>query len=666
MEYLENTLIDFFGSQDMSLGIVSKTGKDRLQIKNVTGDNQKVQVKQILTDYGKVGADVLSAFVQTQNKIQAQLDEIDLELLWDVLSEQGDVLPLSEIAENYFGNTSSESQSAMARFLIENHAYFKRSGREFSTRTKKEIEEIKHLQKIRAERQTLRKKQQEWLAKVLKHDLHEPALEVPEEMKDLVQRISDYLMSGFNSDAVNLLADLHHRLSVREVGLLILKNTDSLPPDADEFLLVNGIHAGFSQESLDAVDALKPITEDGLKNRENWADAELFSIDSESTREIDDALSIQKDADGSWIVGIHLADPGCYVHKDDVLDKVAADRPLSLYLPTTTVMMFPHKLGCDLASLQENELRPALSFKLKIKGDSGEVLEWNIAPSVVKIAHRLTYISADERIQSGQSELDKKMRVLYELSQKLQKVREEHGAINFNRPEMQIHVKDNQITVEPENPNTPSHNMVAEFMIQANHLAAKYALRNDIPIIYRAQEAPSEPVQSVNEYDPILFDQEVRKMKRTQLSTYPQSHFSLGLDLYTQVSSPLRRYADLVLHRQLAAHFSGGKLPYTQEELFVVLDHVDKTAMQNRMREREANKYWMLEYLKRNWLEKEIGATIVRVDGALVLAEIDRFCERGVVMTREKFKIGDRIIARIHEVNPQIKRLSMKVVSSEE
>ena len=154
-----------------------------------------------------------------------------------------------------------------------------------------------------------------------------------------------------------------------------------------------------------------------------------------------------------------------------------------------------------------------------------------------------------------------------------------------------------------------------------------------------------------------MFDQQIKRMKRTRLSTCPQPHFGLGLDIYTQVSSPLRRYADLVIQRQLAAHLRGEELPYTLEELFAVLDNVDRTSGQNRALEREANRYWLLEFLKRNQLGEVMPATVVRVEGSFVLAELDTYIERGVLMCRNRLQVGQRLTVRIREVYPEASRM---------
>ena len=663
MPYALHTIVDIFGNSDLSLGVVVKDQGDRIQVQNVARQVVKVPLRQVLCDYGRCPTNnPVPTLVELQNQISALQSEIDLELLWEGMRSNPELTAIPQIAQDYFGSDEKPQLSAIARALVADSLRFQRNGVSFSAHTPEEIAELTELRRVRAEKAALKERTNAWLAKVIAANAEECAkqpIAVPEELEPFVKRCLDYLLRGLNSDAVNLLAAATSRLSPRELAIVLLRKTNRLPDDADEFLLANGIHAGFTDEALQFTQALPPYAPS--PEREDLTHLEICSIDDEWTREIDDALSLETLPDGDFQVGIHLANPSFFVHKDDLLDKIAAERPLSLYLPTTTVTMFPEHLGCDLASLNEGQLRPAMSFLVQMKPD-GEILDWRFCPSRIRVTHRLTYVEADRILQEApeNDRLGTALRGLKTLAEAYQRIREEAGAVSLNRPELKLHVEHDVITAEREDQETPSHNLVREFMVMANYLAAKYALRNDLPIIYRCQEAPLDDVHSVIHYDPIDFDQQVRKMKRTRLSTYPAPHFGLGLDLYAQVSSPLRRYADLVLQRQLEAHLTGQPLPYQQTELFGILDNVDRTASQNRALEREARAFWTLEYLRRNYLGKSIPATVVRQEGALTLAELDDFFVRGVVMTRDRPRLGDHLTVRVADVQPKQQRLTLE------
>ena len=659
MDFLVNTIIDYFASNnEMALAIVVKPGVERLQVQSVA-KTEKITPRQILTSHGIADGANLSKLAEIQNAINAAMKEVETEFLWENLLEKGGQFSVEDICQEYFGDKQPTNMSALARVMLEDNVHFKRVQNQFTVNSREEAEKIETLKRQRAEKAALRERTMKWLSDTLAAKPAESPQPVPEEQEPFIANTIDFLLRGANNEAVNLLSAASGKLNVREVAIRILRNCGRFPEEADEFLLANGIHAGFSRSVLEETDKLEAFPEDS--ERLDLTQLEVFSIDDEETMEIDDALSCRTEGDKT-IVGIHIADPAYFVPKDTPIDLAAEDRPLSLYLPTTFVPMFPERLSHDLASLVQDKVRPSLTFTVTFDAN-GEMDDWTICSAKIKVSQRLTYIEADKMMESGTDSVSDALRKLDAISRKLRQFREEDGAVSLNRPEMKIRVRNNQIIVEHIDQETPSHQMVGEFMILANNLAAKYALVHDIPVIYRAQEEPSEPVHPIRRYDPCLFDQMIRRMRRTHLSTYPAPHFGLGLDLYVQVSSPLRRYADLVILRQLSAHFANQPLPYKQEELFSILDNVDSTSSQNKSLEREANKFWMLEYIARNCIGHEFDAIVVRQEGNLVLAEIDRLFERGVVYTRDHVKFGERIRVRIKDSSPKNGRLAMEMLN---
>ena len=659
MDFLVNTIIDYFaGNNEMALAIVVKPGVERLQVQSVA-KTEKITPRQILTAHGTADGGNLSKLPEIQNAINEAMKEVETDFLWENLLEKEGQFSVEDICQEYFGDKQPINISALARVMLEDNVHFKRVQNQFTVNSREEAEKIETLKRQRAEKAALRERTMKWLSDTLAAKPAESPQPVPEEQEAFIANTIDFLLRGANNEAVNLLSAASGKLNVREIAIRMLRNCGRFPEEADEFLLANGIHAGFSRSVLEETDKLEAFPEGS--ERLDLTQLETFSIDDEETMEIDDALSCRTEGDKT-IVGIHIADPAYFVPKDTPIDLAAEDRPLSLYLPTTFVPMFPERLSHDLASLVKGKVRPSLTFTVTFDAD-GEMDDWTICSAKIRVSQRLTYKEADKMMESGEDSVSDALRKLDVISRKLKQYREEDGAVSLNRPEMKIRVRNNQITVEHIDQETPSHQMVGEFMILANNLAAKYALVHDIPVIYRAQEEPSEPVHPIRRYDPCLFDQMIRRMRRTHLSTYPAPHFGLGLDLYVQVSSPLRRYADLVILRQLSAHFANQPLPYKQEELFSILDNVDSTASQNKSLEREANKFWMLEYIARNCIGQEFDAIVVRQEGNLVLAEIDRLFERGVVYTRDHVKFGERLRVRIRDASSKTGRLAMEMLN---
>lgn len=659
MGYAADTILDYISGNGLCLGTVIKDGDGRVQVKSVTQETCKLAPRQILVSHGIPTGDVKHALVNLQNSILEEMENIDTALIWEIFADEPGDKSVASVSENYYGDKTPVHISALARKLVLDMEHFQRIQGEIQNikvRSREECEEFIRMRQLRAERAEKRERAMAWIEETLAWK-GEGFCPVPEEYESLISNATDYIMCGTNSETVNLLSRIQDGQKARNNAIMLLKKTGRMPEDADEFLLANGIHAAFPKSVMDYAESLSPDFD--VSSRKVIEGEFIFSIDDEETREIDDALSCRRDGD-EFIVGVYIADPACYVSKDDPLDEVAAERPLSLYLPTTTVKMFPDHLSCDIASLRQGVPRPALAFTLRMTGE-GEILDWDLSSAVITVNRRLTYIEADEMMEKGDDDLARALRDLLKIADESRKFREEDGAVVLNRPELRVRVsKDGEITVESEDQEAPSHRMVAEFMVLANNVAARFALRNEIPVIYNVQDPPSSEVHSMHKYEPYYFDQQVRKMKRTRLSTYPQPHFGLGLDLYIKISSPLRRYGDLVMHRQLAAKCAGRPLPYTQEELFVVLENVERNASQNKALEHEADKYWLLEYIRRNCIGKRMGATVMKVEGPMVLAELDYYCERGIVMTRDRPSPGEHINVIVKDAIPNSGRLVLQ------
>jgi len=656
---LENHIVDYLGSNELVLGVVQRQHQDRLQVLIDGGRHERASARQVVAIHGSVTGDPDRALQALSQRIQTAMAEVDLALLWETLQGREGPIPIPEMAREYFGDGTPVHLSALARCLAADPVRFRRKGLEFSVRSREEAVEVADLRRRRAEKAAVRERARQWIGEVLGGHAAGPVA-IPEALRDVVRQTRDFLLAGHNSEAVNILSEVAgSRRTAREVALDLLTRTGSLPSDADPFLLVNGIHAGFSVAVLECAQALEPYA--GDHGRTDYTTAETFSIDDDDTREVDDALSVERQGDRT-IVGIHIADPAHFVAKGDPLDQAAVDRPLSLYLPTTTVMMFPERLSCDLASLSEGQLRAALSFRVTF-GPDGTIEDWEFAGAQVRISRRLSYDDADALLAAPAGSLGSALTELLRLSENLAAARTQAGAFTLSRPEPKIHVGNGQISVKLLDPHSPSRRLVSEMMVLANRLTAQYALRHDIPVIYRVQDPPSEPVRSLATYDPVEFERQVRKLKRTRLSTIPQPHAGLGLELYTQISSPIRRYADLVLARQLDAQVEGRELPYSQTELLEVLEAVERTSQQNRSLEREARRRWLLEYVSRYRAGEELEGTVVTRDGRFTLVELDGILERGVLFTRGLVQLGQRVRARVRDVQPKEGKLALDMVS---
>ena len=199
-----------------------------------------------------------------------------------------------------------------------------------------------------------------------------------------------------------------------------------------------------------------------------------------------------------------------------------------------------------------------------------------------------------------------------------------------------------------------SRNLVGEFMILANSIAARYCVRNDVPIIYRTQEiAEGLPELDPDNYDPLLFEQAIKCMKKSRLSLHPQSHGGLGADFYTQLTSPIRRYTDMVMQRQLTGHLLGHELPYEAEELMAVIASAETVNSEVRDVQRSADNYWLHEFIRLEMTGEECEAIVISKAPGGYQVELLPLHNRTRLMTPEKLTPGDLVKVLIEKVKPK-------------
>ena len=295
-----------------------------------------------------------------------------------------------------------------------------------------------------------------------------------------------------------------------------------------------------------------------------------------------------------------------------MLDKEAARRGSSIYMPDMRINMFPEIISEEFLSLDEGKERLALSFKLDFSNEI-ELKSISINKSIIKLEKATEYPLANEILKS-----DEWLNSAYLFSEKLKAERVKQGAVIIPRqPELNVKVVGDNIVIEKENRDELTAGMIAEFMIWVNHAAARWFHENSIPALFRTQEGDSDfVVPKCESFDPVAFWNTLKVMRKTVVGPDFGKHYSLGVIGYTQISSPLRRYSDLLLHRQIKAFLD--QQPFmTQEELNgrvmisdIAVDHAEDT-----MRDRE--RYYILKYIKQQQKSSEVIFDGVVVDSGL-------------------------------------------------
>jgi exoribonuclease-2 len=618
--FLEGQIIEFLDDDQLKVGYVRKQERDRLQVVDPRGRHISIPGDRVVVVHQKTSEDGFPGFArELSEKIQSRQVEMDVELLWDSLGGDQREFTSAELATLFFSESSPEAVSAVFRSLSEDTLYFRRKGTQFLPRTADQV----GTERTRRDRQQENEQARGALVEALNRLLHSktdhlsPDVGTPDTAA-LIDRIQNWMRQSNGDPAGTLLEELVGPARARDAAYQILRRAGRVDPMQDRFLVMAGINEAFPPAVDSAANSLSALPHESA--RVDYRDVPAFTIDDDDTLEVDDAITVKQE--GSTItVGIHIADVSAFVAKGDTLDVEASTRSSTIYLPANRVRMFPDRLSIDLASLRQGEDRPAFTVEVQfeISGSQFNRLGYRLVLSTIRVNRRLSYETADELIRT---EGDSDLTTLHAIAVQLQQERASRGAITIRRPEFQIHVDESGIHVGKLDPNSPSRLLVSELMILSNGLAADFASIHNVPVIYRTQESREASAPADNAAtDPIAFEKLRKTFKRSRLSLTPGPHSGLGLSAYTQASSPIRRYADLVTQQQFTAFLRGKPVPYDREELLRILANAETTEQELRAIEDRSTNYWILEYLSREKMGQPMNAVVLDRKGNIELEE---------------------------------------------
>jgi exoribonuclease II len=639
--FLEGQIIEFLDSDQLKPGYVRKQERDRLQVIDPRGRNLSVSADRVAIVHCSVQENDFPKTARTiLDRVQVRESEVDIALLWESIGNIGGEFQPLELAELFFSESTPEATSAVFHALFKDTVFFKRNGLHFVARTADQVA----TEQTRRTRQRHREEQRDRMTEAIKRLIRDRG-EIPSELEPVLDRIQSWMRYRTGDDVEGILEQIAGAARARDAAYDILARAGRLPPNADRFLVIAGIEQSFGPVQVEAAALLPQAVH--TSERTDLRDLPAISVDDEDTLEIDDALTIREDGN-QYVVGIHIADVSSFVARGDVLDIEALKRASTIYLPTRAVRMLPERLSTDLASLKQGVDRPA--FTVEVRFDANfDRLDHRILLSSIHVRERLNYEEVDERIRAT----DRGLTALYRIALRLREERESHGAINLRRREIKVRVQQKEsgddIRITTIDANSASRLLVSEMMVLLNRLTADFAATNSLPVIFRTQE-PRDPVS----VDPTLpealaFEKLRRTFKRSRLSLTPGLHSGLGLTAYTQVSSPIRRYSDLVTQRQFTALLHGNPVPHTREELLQVLAAAEGAELEIRSLEERSTSYWLLKFLAHEKMGAALNAMVIDKKGTV---ELDEYYVRGRLPDLGTAEPGNTVQVAIDEIDP--------------
>ncbi|VEP16593.1 putative enzyme [Hyella patelloides LEGE 07179] len=588
------------------------------------------------------------------DNVESYLDPDSLEVAWEILIEDHEAVTPQELSELLFSEKEPASCYAAHSLLSRDKIYFKKKGDGYEPRSANQVAEIKHQLEV----QNQKEQEKEQFIVHLQQAIKGESVNWSDSERIRLETIAKIVLypDQNHRTAQEVLASVNKSADPQKVFYLLVQ-IGWWSEHENLFLLRSSYPIHFPQKVLNVSQSrLTSPVNDSNSDRLDLTHLKVYTIDDESTEEIDDGLSVEYlGEEKTCRLWIHIADPTRLVTPGDELDLEARRRSTSLYLPTGMISMFPTELATGPMSLVQGQVCSALSFGVTLD-ESGAILDYVIRPSIIKPTYRLTYHDVDEMLELGLTN-EPEIADLAKSAKKRREWRKSQGSIQIQMPESSIKVKENEeITIELLE-GSFSRQLVAEMMILTGEVAGKYAKEHNLPLPFRGQPQPELPPEEellLLPAGPVRYCAVRRCMPRSEMGTTPMRHASLGLDSYIQVTSPIRRYTDLLAHFQLKAHLRGHDLPFSLDALQEILYSVGTSAYEATLVERQTNRYWGLEYLRRNadiiwqalvlrWLREEDSLGIILLED-LGLELPHRF-NRAV-------NLGDRLEMKVSLVDP--------------
>ena len=527
---------------------------------------------------------------------------------WLLLQEADESVSLVEFSE--LVSSAGDPCSAAAQMaacwleLVGPQQWFRWRQEEISARS---LTELRSLRRERRRRQLHAEREQSWQA-LLRRRQPVDAEALPPEQRQRLEQLQQLAAGRIEPDQLEpalrqSLSALHLRTDRGDLRHLLVELGQW---DRHRLLSLAGTtwSSGFKPELLAEAQrllAMVDLEQPGDATRLDLSGQHCVTIDDDDTRDIDDGLALERRSDGSLRIWIHVADPGRLIAADSPLDLEARRRGSSLYLAVGNLPMFPEELSNGPFSLRQGKRSAAWSFWVELD-EAGEIGASSIQRSWVKPTYRLSYNDADELIDLAPPE-DPDLADLDRLLERRRQWRLARGALLMDLPEGRIRNHEGEPQLEITEPS-PSRQLVAEAMILAGAVAARFGMEQGLSLPYRSQLPADLPAAAELQALPdgaVRFAAIKRCLSRGLMGTQPAAHFSLGLPAYVQATSPIRRYGDLVVQRQIAAILDGSP-PLNTEQLQELLEQFDTAVREGIGISREDQRHW-----QQVWFEAHRG-----------------------------------------------------------
>ncbi len=609
-------IVEYIDRQRILCAVVLEIKNQRLRL--LTENNKEVNLsagRLLHRDGARIDPSIgrtrmVDTLKAVAHKRKALIAKVVIRELWEVLNSEQQWIDVETMTAFCFPDaTNGDHRSAVVRALFDDRLYFRFNPERFFPNSEEQVERISAQREAEARRRRVIEEGGEWLRRVLAQNGGPGPDGAVRGCDEFLSVLKSYYLYEKESPDYSLARGMLERAGLDAAADLfpVLVQQGVFTETENIDLLRLNVPIGFPPEVQARAEMLVGVGQIDRTDsrRRDLTHLSLFTIDGQSTLDFDDALSLEATPEGICL-GIHIVDVAHFVRKGGPVDLEAQQRGSSIYMADQKISMLPPNLAEGLCSLKAGEIRPAISTMIDLTPDL-DILRYRLFPSCVQVKDQRTYF--DVNLAADQ---DPKVMQLRSIARKFRESRLAAGAMHISVPEINLWIGDNgEVNLSRVNRESPGRMLVAEIMIMANWLMARFLAEQRTPAVFRSQPDPRERLYRGEEGTLFQHWMQRRLLNRFALGHAPEKHSGLGLNAYVTATSPIRKYVDLVTQRQVRAVL-GLEEPYSAEDIDVIIQMVEQPMSRVARLQTGRQRYWLLKYLEQHVGQKAEAIVLVR------------------------------------------------------